>query len=700
MPHPEKLETKQNLSLAWKRIRTAQNFSYKRFYRRVYDGLEIGIFYELETLRSKLNHRSYAPQHAQRVFIAKPSGLQRPITFLDPRDQIVFQAIANIAAYRIEPTRKLAIARCVCSNRLKKRHDSIHFFEPWQKSYGLFRKRVEKKLNTGFNYAADFDLASFYDTVSHAKLADSIFPRNRRLGELLKDCLKEWTPKRIRHGLPQGPIASDYLAECYLSLIDKVLLSKKINYLRYVDDVVIFGKSAIQVQSGILALEAVCRDYGLIPQAGKFKPGRKVKYASELVKSASGYSYSVPSGPELSESETVLAYTQAVSKRTRIITQPTLAKRALFRGIPSSRIISRLLKDIEFNPALIEAYAAYLQKFGHSKTISRFMQKMIKRGSPYQFVEGEYWNILTAASKVIDPGMILLAHRLISVSDFNLYPVSLRMALYTVLIKDTTRVSTKLLVRVLRKERTDWLKAWVISHFQRLLKFSEAKRFVRTALRRESLSAYSAAKLYSESRILQPIFPLPGSGLSPSATASLRQLGVINRSPGKPPEAISSLLRAGFSVSNWRGWKKLLGTKYDQARFCLQLASSEYEGNPSSWMGNLDSFNDIVIRSAMDLVRVKLDPRNLPPAVNNRKRKLTDYGYFLTPQNWLASTHPEVCQPFKHFHDRRNHLTSSHAFDSLTNTPNKPLKHSERKGFIRSIRVGYLNLQRLVTPLL
>lgn len=690
------LSSKKNLVLAWQRIRTAQNIGYKRFYRPIFDGIDVALDTHLDNLRRGLRVQTYQPQLAQRVLAAKPSGLQRPFTFLDPLDQIVFQSIVNVAASRMEGKRRFFGLRSVCSNRVSK-SDSIHFFESWKKSYALFRRRIQEKLDSGYVYAADFDLASFYDTVSHSRLAKTVFSRQRDISDLLKKCLKTWSPNGVDHGLPQGPAPSDYLAECYLSIIDSELIRLRIVYLRYVDDIVVFGKTPADVQAGVLKLEALCRENGLIPQAGKFKAGRKIKSALELVKSASSYAYGQSSGGAiLSEAETIRSYTGAVSRRTRLIADSTQVKRALFRGKPTNRLLHRVLNDIEKNPALIEAFSTYLQRFGYRRKISRFMQHLILSGSPYHFVQGEYWIILILSSKTIDPKMVALARRSLSTTDL---PATLRISLYAVLIKDAGYASACVLIRALRKEKVDWVRAWAISHFRRILKFPEAQRFAASMLRQETLAASSASKLYAESAVFPPKFQLPQK-LSRISEGGLRSLGIVGHSPRRPPDDVSALLASGFRVSHWNKWKELLGERYDQARICLQLGLRGFEGNPSEWMGNIDSFNDIAVRCLMDLVRRKLNPGNLPKAKIKDRQKLTDYGFFLLPGYWFHITHQSVCQDLHDFHKRRNRLTSSHPFDSFTAEPSKPLKHSERDRFVRRMRGAYEGLQRIATSLL
>ena len=73
----------------------------------------------------------------------------------------------------------------------------------------------------------------------------------------------------LHHGIPQGPVASDFLAEVFLLPIDE-WMSRNHNYVRYVDDIRLFGRTEIDVQKAVRDLERLTRDRGLIPQGKKF----------------------------------------------------------------------------------------------------------------------------------------------------------------------------------------------------------------------------------------------------------------------------------------------------------------------------------------------------------------------------------------------------------------------------------------------
>ncbi|WP_394371586.1 RNA-directed DNA polymerase [Candidatus Sulfidibacterium hydrothermale] len=95
---------------------------------------------------------------------------------------------------------------------------------------------------------------------------------------ILTECLEKWTIDfnhhtfKAKHGIPQGPLASPFLADLYLSYLDDEITNKKsldIKYLRYVDDIRIFSKDAKTSQKAVAALDLLSRDLGLIPQGAK-----------------------------------------------------------------------------------------------------------------------------------------------------------------------------------------------------------------------------------------------------------------------------------------------------------------------------------------------------------------------------------------------------------------------------------------------
>ena len=104
-----------NLLLAWRRITTGTNIPYKKFFRHIYLAYEIGKDSNIKHLHLRLQG-SWKPQKPIRIYIPKPSGLQRPISILSIEDQIVLQAVANVIAKTVYNKRKELENKVVFSN--------------------------------------------------------------------------------------------------------------------------------------------------------------------------------------------------------------------------------------------------------------------------------------------------------------------------------------------------------------------------------------------------------------------------------------------------------------------------------------------------------------------------------------------------------------------------------------------------------
>lgn len=267
------LASRRNLELAWRRITTGGNYQYKQLYRNLYYAYEVALDANLRDLRQRLLGGAFTPRHPERIYLPKVSGLHRPLALLSIEDQIVLQAFANLAAKRMQRQRAPLQFKVVFSNIIEK-HDSIFFFRRWQNTYGAFQRRIRQHYQSGMRWVGDFDLAAFYDTISHELLLRTIYPRTTNDDlDWIAQCLRTWSSDRAAsghgHGLPQGPLASDFLAECFLLPID-LALEKRRGYIRYVDDVGLFGATEDEVRADLIELERHCRERGLIPQTGKF----------------------------------------------------------------------------------------------------------------------------------------------------------------------------------------------------------------------------------------------------------------------------------------------------------------------------------------------------------------------------------------------------------------------------------------------
>ena len=126
------------------------NLSYKRYFRKLYYNYEIGIKDNLHDLHVRLEGGSYKPQHPTKIYLPKPSGLQRPITLLCIEDQIVLQAIANIFARKVLQRRQKLEYKFIFSNITQSETKSIFFLQNWRFSYSQFQAKITDDFNRGY----------------------------------------------------------------------------------------------------------------------------------------------------------------------------------------------------------------------------------------------------------------------------------------------------------------------------------------------------------------------------------------------------------------------------------------------------------------------------------------------------------------------------------------------------------------------
>jgi hypothetical protein len=149
---------------------------------------------------------------------------------------------------------------------------SPFFYLKWQDSYQAFGKSIRRLHGQGFNYIANFDLASFYDSIDHHVLHHFLgeIGVEEDLNEFLGGCLRVWTSSTwsnrsniiyLRHGIPQGPLSSGMLSEAVLMHIDETgERGARTHYLRYVDDIKILAKQEQHLRQKIIVLDLCAKE--------------------------------------------------------------------------------------------------------------------------------------------------------------------------------------------------------------------------------------------------------------------------------------------------------------------------------------------------------------------------------------------------------------------------------------------------------
>jgi retron-type reverse transcriptase len=406
----ESLVSIQNLKLAWRRINTGKNLQYKRFFREFYLVYEGAVDDNLKELHKKLLSRVWIPNYSARIYLPKPSGLQRPISLLGIEDQILLQAISNGFAKKLSAKRKLVELKTVFSNKLSESKDSIFFTEQWQGTYRAFQNKCIENFNNGYRWSAHFDLSAYYDTISHDLLLSIISPENTHpeTWNMVSDWLQKWSASErsamTGNGIPQGPIASDFLAEAFFLPIDIQLCKIGCNYIRYVDDIRLFGRSENEIRQTAVMLEQLCRHRGLIPQSKKF--------AIVKLESPEDAMGSLPSIPqtdgksklesEMSSSDAFSILKSAIGSKPIKIIDKSRFRYVMYRAPADRKILSKVLRLLPRHPEHIDAFVAYFSNFNRNRSIIKAVLNYLKSGLPYSYVRGELWQILARMGKLSD----------------------------------------------------------------------------------------------------------------------------------------------------------------------------------------------------------------------------------------------------------------------------------------------------------
>ena len=113
------------------------------------------------------------------------------------------------------------------------------------------------------NWVALSDVASFYEYVDHAALRRDIleWTGDVALADATRDLLAEVMGRQF--GLPQGPRASEVLADLYLSGVDRRLARLGLTAYRYNDDFMLAAPSHSAGEQMLAVLERTLRERGL-----------------------------------------------------------------------------------------------------------------------------------------------------------------------------------------------------------------------------------------------------------------------------------------------------------------------------------------------------------------------------------------------------------------------------------------------------
>ncbi len=685
-----------NLRLAWRRISSGGNRPYKDFFRQLYAAYEVALDDNLRDLQKRFRAGTFQASTPEKIYLPKSSGLHRPLALLHIEDQIILQAFANVAAKKLFPRRERLQLRVVFSNIVQPDNETF-FFQRWHRTYAAFQAHVKEHYMSGLRWVADFDVASFYETISHDLLLKTVYPRTPEADLTpIRECLQKWSSGTFSsthgHGIPQGPLASDFLAECFLLPVDEAMREYS-GYLRYVDDVRILGKSESEVREAILTLERYCSERGLIPQAGKFAIRRAMS-----LRDAVGM---VPSlaepdresgGEELSPDVARSLFFEALSGRPYRVTDKSRLRYVLFRGGPDARILRVVLRLIPRHPEHVDAFVTFLQRNGYRKSIERLCCDIVQH-SPYSYVRGRAWHILTGYLK--SRGAVLnrasLVHRAVEVTKPG-GPIDFLERLEALqFLLAVEKIGAGSYTRRVRYQRP-LLQATVAQELP--ARAFDRRGMVRAILRDPTFEP----GLSICSRLNDCGLGLTDFGLTPNEIPSqvrntLRELGTITWEGG-PVDPIAEVLEKRYGVVTNKSWHTLLKSEYVHAQGLLKRADAAFFSGRSAWLSHHNSFNNLVFLAIQEHLHSTGDAGAC--ATRSHTGERLAFGVMLDPNKPFSKYHPVIAACFRDMNARRNRLPGEHPYDKRSGLRATYLTAQERNKFVNQLRSAFSEIARVM----
>ena len=676
-----------NLLLAYNRLLTNPENTYKSYFRDSYTAYGMAYEANLRLLRDKMKS-GYLPAPTIRVFMPKANGLNRMYTLLSLEDQIVYQAYANIIAEALVSIRevKQRYRRKVFGN-LYSSADSVFFYQPWQSSYKAYTRSIIRAFNRGNQYIASFDLTACYDSINHHLLWSILKNKchfSDNCADTLIGLLEKWESSaglELATGIPQGPQASGIVAEAVLAEYDTYIekLQKKVSfqYFRYVDDIRILAADEDTVRWILFLLDKKSKELGLFPQAAKISVHKITDIESEI-KRISKPLFDEEDYDDNKKSSVAINMVRRLLKEDPV--DLTTIKRYFRHVKQDSKTNKVAIAAVKEYPNLIHSFAYYVQRYPRTipKTLSDFVYERCL-DKTQQFSAGILLEAIMGKVSRMDIQRFTILSEKILIQDKKEESIvdcrfRVQLLYFVIMYSSKSIVRWKKIV-----DKENW---WIRSRFLYLLCRSEYNDSFKKDLAlkyiqiQECDTSLSGAYCYLLSQVPEKISSIVM--LAPYVQHLFKQAGIIQRNRYSNSQ-ISRYLKELIGVNIKLHWKKALGKEHDQVERTIFTALGYWKTDLTAFVNIWDTLDDRILS-----IVTKMHPEL-------GGYELGKIGCLKTSIK-LKGIMPVFYGMCMEIHDLRISSYLSHSVIRSTNQYTGPISQKKRKEIQRMIKEGMIEL--------
>lgn len=597
---------RSNLALAYARLLTNPESTYKNFFRDTYSIYGMASEKNIALLQKRVK-TGYLPTQSIRVFMPKANGLNRMYTLLSIEDQIVFQAYANILARSLTSLPEITkrYKKSVFGN-LCAQPDSDFFYQRWQDSYKAYTKAIIRAFQKGYKHIASFDLTACYDSINHNLLRSILkdkFFFSENCAKTFTDLIEQWESadgRELGTGIPQGPQASGIVAEAVLqeydAYIETLQRTMQFVYYRYVDDIRIMAPDEDTVKWVLFLLDKKSKELGLFPQSSKIST-HEITDIDKEIKRISKPLFE----DEFDDDKKAQIATEAIRKLLKEDSADLTSIRRYFQCVSQNSKTNKLaISALKKYPNLIHSFAYYVQRYPRiiPPSISKYIYQccidktqQFAAGILLESAKGKLNN--TEAGRFSD-----LAKDLLNRDKRTPFIIDCRFKaqlLAFILQYDTAAFGKR---RISYVAKSNW---WVKSSFIHMAEkdgcIGKMKESVLIEfIKKTDESKYDAADLplavANHYLLSGSVHALPAlSEVAPIAQNVFKESGLISRSRYSNSQ-INKYLYELTQNQYKASWKRILGREHDQVERMLFTALGYWKTDLTAFVNLWDTLDD------------------------------------------------------------------------------------------------------------